>query len=151
MGADAAQITALQAVLAKQQAALVAFMQKVEQLGKRVTEVELGAQAAKDGAIRFFGQVNVARLLGFTSIPAGGEVREDLAVVQARQGDWLPLSYPVVYVSRTDPSTSSTVSDAWLRTFSVDAATLQVQEYWVRSVAEDGKTPAFSQCTFRPV
>ena len=129
---------------------MVSLMKKNEELTKRLQGVEEIARSAKDQNVRFFGQVAVDRLLGFNEIPAGSVVLVDLACVQARRGVWLPLSLPGVYATRTDPVSASTVSDPWLCTYSIDTATLQVQQYWVRAVAEDGKTPAFSLCTFRP-
>jgi hypothetical protein len=146
--AQEALLSTLQEAVKQHKATLVGLMQKVEEQGKRLQEAETVAKAAKDSAVRFFAQVGVPRLLGFTSIPPNSDAREDLACVQAHKGDWLPVALPVVYVARPDPESSSTVSDAWLRTFSVDALTLQVQEYWVRAVGDDGKTPAFSRCTF---
>ena len=146
--AQEALLATLQEAVKQHKATLVGLMQKVEEQGKRLQEAETVAKAAKDSAVRFFAQVGVPRLLGFNSIPPNSDAREDLACVQAHKGDWLPVALPVVYVARPDPESSSTVSDAWLRTFSVDALTLQVQEYWVRAVGDDGKTPAFARCTF---
>jgi hypothetical protein len=90
----------MQAVITKQQAAIASLIEKVEAADKKISAAQEAALAAKDSSVRFFGQVAVPRLLGFKSIPADGEVSIDAACVQASKGDWLPLSYPLVYVPR---------------------------------------------------
>lgn len=106
------------------------------------------AREASDSATRFFGKVQVPRVLAFDTIPADSMPKVDAAKAEARQGQWMMLMHPVKYVERR--ADHGAVTDAWVRTASLHPRDASVMPMWVRLLGEDNSTPAFSKLVWYP-
>jgi hypothetical protein len=127
--------SAAPASAAESTAAVDALTAKVEALEKIVEDL-------KSVSTKFYGKVGVPRAFVYLDYKEGSK-----PVSKICAGEWVALSYPMVYTERKTDA-EGTTTDTWLRCYSINPSTMNITAFWVNT-ATNG-TPTFDSVKFYP-
>ncbi len=96
----------------------------------------------KSVSTKFYGKVGVPRAFVYLDYKEGSK-----PVSKICAGEWVALSYPMVYTERKTDA-EGTTTDTWLRCYSINPSTMNITAFWVNT-ATNG-TPTFDSVKFYP-